>query len=88
VQARAGPGGRHGQPVALVIRAGLGADFVPRDDTGGVGGSQIGGLRHPHGRQTGDEEQGKEATGARTRRHISGTVQVIHNFGFSVQFFF
>ena len=52
VQARTGSGGRHGQPVALVIRAGLRADLVPRDGRRGVGGSQTGGLRRPRGQQT------------------------------------
>jgi hypothetical protein len=86
VQARTGPGRRHGQPVALVIRAGLGTDLVPRDGSRGVGGSQTGGLRHTYGRQTGQQEQGKETTGAQTRHQLSGMVQVIHKVVFLIQF--
>ena len=48
---------RHGQAIALVIRAGLGANLVSRDGSRGVGGSQTGGLRHPHGQPTGQQEQ-------------------------------
>ena len=49
VQARTGRGGRYGQPIALVVHAGLRADFVPGDGSRGVGGSQTGGLSHTRG---------------------------------------
>ena len=38
--------------------------------------------------ETGQQEQDKEATGTRTRRQISGRIQVIHNGAFSAIFRF
>jgi hypothetical protein len=40
------------------------------------------------GQQTGQEQSGKEKTGARTGRQISGRIQINHNGVFSVQFHF
>ena len=72
MQSHTRPGGTNGQPIALVIRAGLGADLVPRDGRRGVGGSQTGGLRYSHGQQTGQQEQGCEMTCVCARYQLSG----------------
>jgi hypothetical protein len=44
VELGTGSGGGDGEAVAFIIRAGFGADLVPGDGGGGVGGGFIGGL--------------------------------------------